>query len=62
MTTAAPALASEPTLEARAILRRRDAPNLTRIVVGGETASEWLRLTVDARAREVFAWSRQLVG
>jgi Esterase-like activity of phytase len=34
------------------------APNLTRIVVAGETASEWLRLTVDARSRDVFSWKR----
>ena len=35
------------------------APNLTRVVVQGETASEWLRLTVDPRGRDVFAWSRE---
>ena len=35
------------------------APNLVRIVVQGETASEWLRLTVDPRSRDVFAWSRE---
>src|ERR687895_1535822 len=34
------------------------APNLTRIVVEGETAAEWLRLTVDRRTREVFRWNR----
>ena len=34
------------------------APNLTRIVVEGETAAEWLRLTVDRRSREVFRWKR----
>ena len=34
------------------------APNLTRIVVQGETASEWLRLTVDPRADELFSWER----
>jgi endonuclease/exonuclease/phosphatase family metal-dependent hydrolase len=35
------------------------APNLTRVVVEGETASEWLRLTVDPRTREVFSWTRR---
>ena len=34
------------------------APNLVRVVVEGETASEWLRLTVDPRTRDVFAWKR----
>lgn len=34
------------------------APNLTRIVVEGETASEWLRLTVDPRTPEIFSWER----
>ena len=33
-------------------------PNLTRIVVEGETASEWLRLTIDPRAEQLFAWER----
>ena len=35
------------------------APNLTRIVVEGETASEWLRLTIAPRSREVFSWTRE---
>jgi hypothetical protein len=34
------------------------APNLTRIVVEGETVGEWLRLTVDPRADELFTWER----
>ena len=34
------------------------APNLTRIVVEGETASEWLRLTVDPRTDEILSWER----
>jgi hypothetical protein len=38
-----------------------DAPDLTRIVVEGETASEWLRLTVDPRTRDVFTWTRELL-
>jgi glycerophosphoryl diester phosphodiesterase len=37
------------------------APNLTRIVVQGETASEWLRLTIDPRTRQVFDWAREHV-
>lgn len=38
-------------------------PNLTRVVVEGETASEWLRLTVDPQADELFTWRRmQLPG
>jgi glycerophosphoryl diester phosphodiesterase len=37
----------------------RRAPNLTRIVVEGETASEWLRLTIDPRSRAVFTWTRE---
>ena len=32
--------------------------NLTRIVVEGETASEWLRLTIDPRAEQLFTWER----
>ena len=32
-----------------------DAPNLTRIVVQGETTDEWLRLDVDPDDPEVFA-------
>ena len=32
--------------------------NLTRIVVEGETASEWLKLTVKPRSRDVFSWKR----
>jgi hypothetical protein len=34
------------------------APNLVRVVVEGETASEWLRLTVEPRTRAVFSWRR----
>ena len=34
------------------------APNLVHVVVEGETASEWLRLTVDPRTRDVFSWKR----
>jgi hypothetical protein len=34
------------------------APNLTRIVVQGETASEWLRLRIDPRADRLFTWER----
>ena len=35
------------------------APNLVRVVVEGETASEWLRLTIDPRTRAVFSWTRE---
>jgi hypothetical protein len=35
-----------------------DAPNLTRIVVEGETVGEWLRLTIDPRADDLFTWER----
>ncbi|MEJ7825467.1 MAG: metallophosphoesterase [Solirubrobacteraceae bacterium] len=36
-----------------------DAPNLTRIVVEGETAGEWLRLRIDPRADQLFSWTRE---
>jgi glycerophosphoryl diester phosphodiesterase len=36
-----------------------NARNLVRVVVEGETASEWLRLTVDPRTRDVFSWTRE---
>jgi len=36
-----------------------DAPNLTRIVVEGETAEEWLRLSIDPHAEQLFSWSRE---
>jgi hypothetical protein len=32
--------------------------NLTRIVVEGETASEWLRLTIDPKSPQPFSWER----
>jgi hypothetical protein len=34
------------------------APNVTRVVVEGETASEWLRVTVNPRDAQVFTWQR----
>ncbi len=37
------------------------APNLTRIVVEGETAGEWLRLSVNPRAARLFSWTRERV-
>jgi hypothetical protein len=37
------------------------APNVTRIVVEGETADEWLKLTVDSRNRKLFTWEREQV-
>jgi len=33
-------------------------PNLTRVVVQGETTSEWLKLTIDPKAPELFKWQR----
>jgi len=36
-----------------------EAPNLTRVVVEGETADEWLRLRIDASSDAVFSWSRE---
>ena len=35
------------------------APNVTRIVVEGETADEWLRLRIDPRAEQLFTWMRE---
>jgi hypothetical protein len=32
---------------------------VTRVIVEGKTASEWLRLTVDPRSRHVFRWERR---
>jgi hypothetical protein len=34
------------------------APNVRRVVVEGETASEWLRLRVDPRLHKVLSWKR----
>jgi hypothetical protein len=33
-------------------------PKLTRLVVEGETTSEWLKLRVDPTAHEIFSWER----
>ena len=38
------------------------APNLTRIVVQGETASEWLKLEIDPRSEALFSWQRIQLG
>lgn len=38
------------------------APNVTRIVVEGETASEWLRLRVSPDAKNLFSWKRMRVA
>ena len=35
------------------------SPNVTRLVVEGETIDEWLRLTIDPLAPELFAWTRE---
>lgn len=37
------------------------APNLTRIVVEGQTAGEWLKLRIDPNAAELFTWRRMPV-
>ena len=37
------------------------APNLTRIIVEGQTTSEWLKLRIDPNAPEVFTWTRMAV-
>lgn len=37
------------------------APNLTRIVVEGETIGEWLKLRIDPHAAELFSWARMPV-
>ncbi|MGL4177647.1 MAG: metallophosphoesterase [Dermatophilaceae bacterium] len=37
-------------------------PNLTRLETFGDTAIEWLRLTVDPRDPRVFSWEPQTVG
>ena len=36
--------------------------NLTRLETFGDTATEWLRLTVDPRTDAVFAWEPMTVG
>jgi hypothetical protein len=35
-------------------------PNLTRLVVQGETTNEWLKLHIDPRAPELFTWERKM--
>jgi hypothetical protein len=37
------------------------APNLTRIVVEGETTGEWLKLRIDPNAAQLFTWTRMPV-
>jgi Calcineurin-like phosphoesterase len=39
-----------------------NAPNLTRIVVEGETAGEWLRLQIHPRSQQLFSWERIQIG
>jgi hypothetical protein len=34
------------------------APNLTRIIVEGQTTGEWLKLRIDPNAAELFTWTR----
>ncbi len=38
-----------------------DLPNVQRVVVEGETATEWLKLRVDPRADDVFTWERRML-
>jgi hypothetical protein len=37
------------------------APNVRRVVVQGETASEWLRLRISPGAKKLFSWTRRRV-
>jgi Calcineurin-like phosphoesterase len=37
------------------------APNLTRVIVEGETIGEWLRLRIDPNADQLFTWARMPV-
>ena len=37
------------------------APNLTRVIVEGETIGEWLKLRIDPKADELFTWTRTRV-
>jgi hypothetical protein len=37
------------------------APNLTRIIVEGQTTGEWLKLRIDPNAAELFTWMRMPV-
>ena len=37
------------------------APNLTRVIVEGETIGEWLKLRIDPNAAELFTWTRMPV-
>jgi hypothetical protein len=38
------------------------ASNLTRLETFGDTATNWLRVTVDPSTEGVFAWSPRSVG
>ena len=37
------------------------APNVTRVIVEGETIGEWLKLRIDPNAAELFTWTRMPV-
>ena len=37
-------------------------PNLTRLETFGDTATQWLRVTVDRRSEELFSWEPRTVG
>ena len=34
------------------------APNVTRVIVEGETIGEWLKLRIDPDSAELFSWTR----
>jgi hypothetical protein len=49
----------QPLLAGDAIHGITDAvPNLTRLVVQGETTAEWLKLRIDPKAASLFSWER----
>jgi hypothetical protein len=37
-------------------------PSLTRLETFGDTATDWLRVTVDPRTEQLFSWETQVVG
>jgi len=41
-------------------MHRSPVSNPTRIVVQGETTSEWLKLRVDPKGSALFSWERKL--
>jgi hypothetical protein len=51
----------QPLLDANNVYGLAPVPNMTRIVVQGETASEWLKLTIDPAGAELFSWERKFL-